>query len=199
MRTPPASGAGYARAADRRWRSNGLRRGARAFGRRDARALSGRRQDARATDRRREFGSDAGSVLPLVLGMMVCVLLLGAGVTAATSAFLARGRLQHSCDGAVAAAADAAHRTRLLTGAASADTARSAALDYLAARDPATQVEAGIGGGAGGAGLAAGAATAVELRCTATSPITFGSLFGAAQMTMSVRAVGRSVLAAEGP
>lgn len=126
--------------------------------------------------------------MPLVLGMVVCLLLLGAGVTAATSAFLARSRLQHSCDGAAAAAADAAHRALLLAGAATEDVARSAALDYLRPRDPATAVDGAIAGPGGGPG------DTVELRCTGTSAITFGAVFGVAEMTMTMRAVGRSLL-----
>src|SRR5699024_10806774 len=51
---------------------------------------------------------DRGSVTPLVIGMVLCLLLLGAGVTAATSAFLARQNLQHSCDSAADAATNAA-------------------------------------------------------------------------------------------
>jgi hypothetical protein len=49
--------------------------------------------------------TDTGSAMPLVIGMVVCLLLLGAGITAATSAFLARANLQHVCDGAASAAA----------------------------------------------------------------------------------------------
>ena len=47
---------------------------------------------------------DRGSVTPLIIGMLVCLLVLTAGVTAAGSAFLAGQRLQGLCDGAVAAA-----------------------------------------------------------------------------------------------
>ena len=56
--------------------------------------------------------SDRGSVTPLVIGMMVCLLVLTAGVTAAGSAFLAGQRLQRLCDGAVAAAVGAVNPTR---------------------------------------------------------------------------------------
>lgn len=132
---------------------------------------------------------ERGSVMPLVIGMVVCLLLLGAGVSAATSAFLARSRLQHSCDGAASAAADAAQRSAVLTGiAANSDTAQAAAMEYLRPRDPATEVAAGQPAAADGAGAA------VELTCTGRAAITFGALFGVPDLTLSVRAVGRSVL-----
>lgn len=135
---------------------------------------------------------ERGSVMPLVIGMVVCLLLLGAGVTAATSGFLARSRLQHSCDGAASAAADAAQRTLLLTGtAAGSDIARAAALEYLRPRDPTTEIAAGQPA-AGEVG------SAVELTCTGRAAITFGALFGVPVMTLSVRAVGRSLLPAGG-
>ena len=48
---------------------------------------------------------DSGSVTPLIIGMMLCLLILGAVVTADCSAFLDGQRLPHLCDGAAAAAA----------------------------------------------------------------------------------------------
>lgn len=135
---------------------------------------------------------DRGSVMPLVVGMVACLLLLGAGVTAATSAFLARGGLQHSCDGAAAAAADASQRALLRTGVAAAETAQAAALEYLRPREPRAQIAAG------NPGVADGGGAAVELTCTGRSPITFGWLFGAGELTLSVRAVGRSLLSPTG-
>lgn len=132
--------------------------------------------------------------MPLVIGMVVCLLLLGAGVSAATSAFLARSRLQHSCDGAASAAADATQRAQMLTGVApGGDTAQAAAVEYLRPRDPGTEVAAGDAATADGTG------SAVALTCTGRAAITFGALFGVPEMTLSVRAVGRSLLSPDGP
>lgn len=128
-------------------------------------------------------GGDRGSVTPLVLGMVVCLLLLGAGVTAATSAFLDRQRLQNACDGAAAAAADAAEAGYYGTGGATrAGRAGAAARDYLRVRSPHVQVSVAPSGGS------------VLLTCTADSAITMGGLFQVATLQQSVESVGRSVL-----
>lgn len=118
---------------------------------------------------------ERGSVTPLVLGMVVCLLLLGAGVTAGTSVFLARQQLQSACDGAAAAAASA-DRAGLAGGS------ESAARQYLAARNLEVGIRADQAGGS------------VVLTCSASAAITFGALFGVATMTQTVQAVGRSVL-----
>lgn len=128
--------------------------------------------------------SDAGSVMPLVLGMVGCLLLLGAGVTAATSAVLARANLQHVCDGAAAAAADATQRTALTTAVPVSDAvATAAAADYLGARAAATGVAAAVAG------------DAVQLACSTDAPIVFGALFGSPTLTVTVRSVAHAVLA----
>ncbi len=126
-------------------------------------------------------GGERGSVTPLVLGMVVCLLLLGAAVTAATSAFLDRQRLQNACDGAAAAAADAAEAS-YYGGATRGDRAGAAARDYLRVRSPDVQVSVNASGGS------------VLLTCTADSAITMGGLFQVATLQQSVQAVGRSVL-----
>ena len=120
---------------------------------------------------------------PLVLGMVVCLLLLGAGVTAATSAFLARQRLQADCDGAAAAAADAAEAHYYGgNGALSKDAALTGAQQYLATRSARVSVSTDISGGS------------VVLACTSTSDIALGALFGYGTATQTVRSVGRPVL-----
>lgn len=124
--------------------------------------------------------SDRGSAIPLVIGMVVCLMLLGAGVTAATSAFLARGHLQHACDGAAAAAADAAHRSAVFSLAP--DSVADAATAYLQRRDPTTS-----------AALITDA-DQVQLTCTGSTAITFGAVFGVSEMTFTVQAAGRAVL-----
>ena len=82
------------------------------------------------------IAADRGSVTPLVIGMMVCLLVLTAGVTAAGSAFLAGQRLQRLCDGAVAAAVGAVNPQRTSApGSRSADPI-AAANEYLRVRGP---------------------------------------------------------------
>jgi hypothetical protein len=121
--------------------------------------------------------------MPLVIGMVVCLLLLGAGVTAATSAVLARANLQHVCDGAASAAADAARRIALTTSQpATDDVAAEAAADYLGARSTATGIAAAVSG------------DAVQLACSAEAPIAFGALFGSATLAITVRSVAHAVL-----
>lgn len=134
------------------------------------------RQAARTPDR--------GSVTPLIIGMVIGLLLLGSGVTAATSAFLARTRLQGACDGAAAAAADAAQATRLTGGPGSnpGRSALSAAQSYLATHTPQASVAADTTAGS------------VRLTCTATAEVTFGALFGVPTVTLTVQALGHPVL-----
>ena len=72
--------------------------------------MSARREAVTPRRATRAPDGERGSVTPLVIGMMVCLLLLTAGVTAAGSAFLAGQRLQRLCDGAVAAAVGASTR-----------------------------------------------------------------------------------------
>ncbi len=127
--------------------------------------------------------ADAGSVMPLVLGMVACLLLLGAGVTAATSAVLARANLQHICDGAASAAADAAQRTALTTAIAASDSlATAAAADYVSAHASGTAVAATLTAGA------------VHLACSAEASIAFGALFGSPTLTVTVQSVAHPLL-----
>lgn len=130
--------------------------------------------------------ADRGSVLPLVLGMVVCVLLLGAGVTAATSVFLARANLQHVCDGAASAAAEAAERnaaTSIL--GASSTLAEDAAVQYLAPRAAGTRVAAALDG------------EWTRLACAADAPVAFGGLFGSPTVEIAVDSVGHAGLRQE--
>lgn len=127
--------------------------------------------------------TDTGSAIPLVIGMVVCLLLLGAGITAATSAFLARANLQHVCDGAASAAADATQRTALTTATPVSDAvATAAAADYVGARSTGIAVAAAL------------AADAVRLACRTDAPITFGPLFGTPTLTVTVQSIAHAVL-----
>lgn len=135
-------------------------------------------------------GAECGSVTPLMIGMVVCLLLLGAGVAAATSAFLARQRLQNACDGAAAAAADAAESGYYALpgsggndgGNDGGDAVTAAARDYLQARSPKVAAIASISTGS------------VVLTCSTESPIAMGGLFGVPTLPQTVQAVGRAVL-----
>lgn len=68
--------------------------------------------------------NDEGSTLPLILLCALIAFLLVAGVTAASSAFLAQSRLQSDCDGAAIAGASELNTDDFLTG----DPNRSASL-----------------------------------------------------------------------
>lgn len=125
-------------------------------------------------------------MLPLVLGLVLCLLLLGAGVTAATSVFLARANLQHVCDGAASAGAEAAQRSGYPGGSgASADVALQAAAAYLAPRAAGTRLSAAANG------------EWTTLACVTDAPVAFGVIFGAATVEIAVDAVGKSTLPQE--
>ncbi|GGM07720.1 pilus assembly protein TadG-related protein [Nakamurella endophytica] len=124
-------------------------------------------------------GRDRGSVTPLVLGMLACLLLLAAGVTAAGSAFLGGQRTQNLCDGAAAAAADAIDpRTG---GAGQEDAAVAAAQRYLAVRGETVGVVVGVDAGT------------VRVTCTADVPVAFGVVFGHPTLRRTVTAAGTPV------
>lgn len=129
---------------------------------------------------RRPPRADRGSVTPLVIGMVLCLLLLGCGVTAAGSAFLGQQRLRHLCDGAATVAAD----TGAVTGMSETGAAAAAA-QYLAVRDT---------------GVAAGATVtpdAVRLTCSGSITIAFGGLFGAPTIEATVVSMGRPTFTTE--
>jgi len=137
------------------------------------------RQPAQSSHRRTlpagRIGNDTGSVTPLIIGMLLCLLLLGAGVTATGSAFMARQRIRHICDGAAAASAAAAPDN--LSG----DTTAALVDGYLALRDPAATA------------IIQPQPTLLILRCTTTSTITFGALFGSPTITQTVTSSARTV------
>lgn len=121
--------------------------------------------------------SDRGSITPLVIGMVLCLLILGVGVIAAGSAVLARRNLQSACDGAVAAVAGSVTPEQLAS--ASAGAWDQQLTTYLARRMP-------------GAAAASGASpTAVVARCETDSRIVFGALFGAPTVRQSVESIGQ--------
>lgn len=118
--------------------------------------------DVDSTDRGSADSTDRGSVTPLVLGMVLCLLLLGAGVIAAGSAVLARRNLQSVCDGATTYAAgsltpeDAAYGNTSDVG--------QLVTSYLSQRTSAT-AQYGL------------TADALNTRCEIDAPVTFGALF----------------------
>lgn len=113
-----------------------------------------------------DLSADRGSVTPLVLGMMVCLLVLTAGVTAAGSAFLAGQRLQRLCDGAVAAAVGAVDPSRQSGEAVGLADPVLAANEYLRVRGPDVGAVISLG------------ADRISAQCSNEAPITFGALFG---------------------
>lgn len=118
--------------------------------------------------------ADRGSVTPLVIGMMVILLVLGLGVTAAGSAFLAGQRLQNLCDGAAALAGNAI-RPDTADGQ-STDAAITAANSYLQTHGADVSIEVAV------------ADAQVRLTCSNEAPITFGFLFGSATLPRTVTA-----------
>lgn len=129
--------------------------------------------------RHRRPDNDAGSVTPLVIGMMLCLLVLTAGITAAGSAFLAGQRIQHLCDGAVATAAGTL--TGTLTGDANSDgQAADAAAAYLATRGSEATTNLQHDG------------DTLTLTCSTDTPITFGALFGSPTLHRTVTATART-------
>lgn len=122
-------------------------------------------------------GRDAGSVSPLIIGMMVCLLVLGAAVTAAGSAFLAKRRVQAACDSATTAVAASVAGDQF---AAADDRALAARVsDFLRRRYPGIVAEA------------AGRPGSLLVGCRSTAEVTFGALFGTPRMTIDVRSVAR--------
>lgn len=117
---------------------------------------------------------DNGSVTPLVIGMMLCLLILGAGVTAAGSAFLAGQSLQHLCDGAAATAAGT------ITANTTDQTIADAAHNYLGIRNADTTTTIALQG------------TTLTLTCTADTPITFGALFATPTLHRTVTATAKA-------
>jgi hypothetical protein len=110
----------------------------------------------------------------MIIGMMLCLLLLGAGVTAAGSAFLGGQRVQHLCDGAAAAAAGT------ITDGSTDQNLIGAANSYLAIRGSDVTALVNLN------------ATTITLSCSAEVPITFGSLFGSPALRRTVTATARA-------
>jgi len=110
----------------------------------------------------------------MIIGMMLCLLLLSAGVTAAGSAFLGGQRVQHLCDGAAAAAAGT------ITDGSADQNLIGAANTYLAIRGSDVTALVNLN------------ATTITLPCSADVPITFGSLFGSPTLRRTVTATARA-------
>ena len=116
----------------------------------------------------------------MVLGMTFGLLFLAAGIIAAGSAFMAQQGLRGQCDGAAAAAANAAADI-LFAGSDPIGTADQVANDYLDERN------------AGASAVAQLQNNAVTLDCTKSAEIVFGDLFGRPTLVISVRSIGRPV------
>jgi hypothetical protein len=125
---------------------------------------------------------DRGSVTPLVIGMLVCLLFLTAGVTAAGSAFLAGQRLQRLCDGAVAAAVGAVDPRRSSSAGVTVRDPIAAANQYLRLRGPDVGAVVDVG------------ADTISARCSDEAPITFGVLFGSPTLARTVTSTSQPIL-----
>ncbi len=125
--------------------------------------------------------SDRGSVTPLVIGMLVCLLVLTAGVTAAGSAFLAGQRLQRLCDGAVAAAVGAVNPTRSSAQGVAVSDPIAAANEYLRVRGPDVGAVVNVG------------ADTITAQCSNEAPITFGALFGFPTLDRTVTSTSQPI------
>jgi Flp pilus assembly protein TadG len=125
---------------------------------------------------RDEHDADGGSVTPLVIGMMLCLLLLGAGVIAAGSAVLARRNLQSACDGATASLAAGVTLDQLAAGTGDFDRQIAS---YLATRMPGAFAVTGSTG------------TEIIARCETDAPVTFGAIFGHPSVHFTVGAASR--------
>ena len=136
-----------------------------------------RRHPARKRDRTSNTNADAdtGSVTPLIIGMMLCLLVLAAGITAAGSAFLAGQRTQHLCDGAAATAAGTITGDNPDTNAAAAAVA-----GYLATRGSDATTNLRLDG------------DTLTLTCSTDSTIAFGALFGSPTLHRTTTATART-------
>ena len=121
--------------------------------------------------------ADRGSVTPLVIGMMLCLLLLGAGVVAAGSAVLARRNLQSACDGATSSLAAGVTLDQLAADRAGGFDRQIA--EYLASRMP------------GASAVAGSTETEIIARCETDVPVTFGAIFGYSTVHFTVGSASR--------
>ncbi len=128
-----------------------------------------------------EDDADRGSITPLVIGMLVCLLLLTAGVTAAGSAFLAGQRLQRLCDGAVAAAVGAVDPARSSAAGVRVSDPIAAANQYLKVRGPDVNAVIDLG------------AQTITAQCANEAPITFGALFGSPTISRTVTSTSQPI------
>jgi hypothetical protein len=129
--------------------------------------------------RRTAAPGDAGSTIPLILGMFLIALILVAGSIAAGDAFVQQNRLQDLCDGAAVAAGSAAD----LNGNRQAPSAVSTASRFLILGAVQTAVQNYRDRDAQRSEVTMAAdvspdLTAVTVRCTETRTIAFGSMFG---------------------
>ena len=124
-------------------------------------------------------GRERGSVTPLIVGMVLLLLILGAGVTAAGSAFLAGQRLQRLCDGAAAAAGNAIEPR--VGGGQGNGPAVMAAQNYLALRSAEVAATVQVVDGR------------AAVSCSAEAAISFGWLFGSPTLSRRTTAVSEPV------
>lgn len=120
---------------------------------------------------------DRGSITPLLIGMVVCLLLLGFGVIAMGSVVLAKRSLQNACDGA--ADAVTGQQVQGALSGASPGYFDATAQQELRYRIPTASVHTETEN------------TALIAVCAVEAPITLGSLFGSPTISLQVRSVSR--------
>lgn len=121
--------------------------------------------------------SDRGTITPLIIGMVVCLLLLGFGVIAMGSVVLAKRSLQSACDSTADFVTGGVTRTRL-TGAAPGFFDQDARTE-LQRRVP----DATVATATQNASLIA--------VCSIRAPIALGALFGSPTVALQVRSVSQ--------
>ena len=151
------------------------------------RRTAARRRAAAAAPPRRH---DDGTILPLVLGFLLLGIVVVAGGTAASGAFLAQRELSALCDSAAVAAADSADTGALYAGRA---------VDRLPLSEPRARAEAqGVVDRSGVPGVGVSTrvdGTAVVVTCTrADVPLPLGGVVGVPTTDRTATASARSPL-----
>lgn len=131
--------------------------------------MTGRSRPARRDD-------DSGSITPLLIGMVVCLLVLGVGVIAMGSVVLARRSLQSACDSTVSLITGRQTQGGLTGGRGVFDREARA---ELSRRIP------------GATATTDARNSALVADCTVEAPVAFGALFGNPTAMVQVRSVSQ--------
>lgn len=122
-------------------------------------------------------GSDRGSITPLIIGMVICLLLLGFGVIAMGSVVLAKRSLQSACDSTADFVTGGVTQARLM-GAAAGFFDQEASTE-LRRRVPDATV------------ATATQNSSLIAVCSVRAPIALGGVFGSPTVALQVRSVSQ--------